>query len=75
MKRWVPTEPPVFLMPETADAIRQPKSSTQGQQSGDDSLMISSSNIHAEKPQNSGSTVTDLNLAADPERKVGVEIK
>lgn len=62
-------------MPETADAIRQPKSSTQGQQSVDDSLMISSSNIHAEKPQNSGSTVTDLNLAADPERKVGVEIK
>ncbi|XP_042388129.1 peroxisomal membrane protein PEX14-like isoform X4 [Zingiber officinale] len=76
MKRgWVPTEPPAFLMPEAADAIRQPKSSTQRQQSGDDSLMISSSNIHADKPQNSGSTLTDLNLATDQERGAGVEIK
>ncbi|XP_074572856.1 peroxisomal membrane protein PEX14-like isoform X2 [Curcuma longa] len=39
MKRgWVPTEPPAFLMPEAADAIKQPKSSTQRQQSVDDLL-------------------------------------
>ncbi|WOK97883.1 peroxisomal membrane protein PEX14-like isoform X1 [Canna indica] len=41
---WVPPQPPAVLMPEAADAIRQPRSSIQKQHSNDNNMIISSSN-------------------------------
>ncbi|XP_072995811.1 peroxisomal membrane protein PEX14-like isoform X2 [Typha latifolia] len=76
---WVPLQP---LMPEAADSIREPKSSLQKQQSGDESLIIRSNgedyNLKASElvvsSESSGSVLMDLNPTELHKQDFGLEV-
>ncbi|XP_072968414.1 peroxisomal membrane protein PEX14-like isoform X2 [Typha angustifolia] len=76
---WVPLQP---LMPEAADSIREPKSSLQKQQSGDESLIVCSNgedyNLKASElvvsSESYGSVLMDLNPTELHKQDFGLEV-
>ncbi|XP_008806903.1 peroxisomal membrane protein PEX14-like isoform X2 [Phoenix dactylifera] len=79
---WVPPQPPSIVMPEAAAAIRQPKSSIQKQESGDEGSTAYDDNGEDEKvgasdlaaqSESSGSVATHMNQSGKQEQELGIE--